>query len=147
VKQLDILKTATRLQELTEIAPTMVELGPEFTTDIHQELDEMTKNIERSDPAPDVKRDMMHMIKIVRGTLEKIQSDNDDGEGSSSDGNKKKKGKKDSVKDTYADPEYWENYYKETGDKEQFDWYFNSLSKGIAAIQWCCAVFLGVNNS
>lgn len=107
------LDIARRLSEMTGIASTLSTAG-ELDGKVTKELDEELIQIEGEiDGLGDsIARDLRSMVSVVRGTLyQKSHSLSDD----------QVEKMKNSY--TYANPRYWDEYYKSLEKEERFDWY------------------------
>merc|ERR1712139_552324 len=59
-----------------------------------------------------IARDLRSMVSVIRGTLyQQTQNLSDEQEAKLNNSF------------TYANPKYWDEYYKKTGEAERFDWY------------------------
>mmetsp|Transcript_129387 Transcript_129387/g.258318 ORF Transcript_129387/g.258318 Transcript_129387/m.258318 type:complete len:388 (-) Transcript_129387:69-1232(-) len=107
------LALALRLQEMTEVAATMMDHGlmdSEKAKDLDEELTSIEEEIAGREGK--VERDLRAMVSVVRGTLYQKT-------GKLSDEQVEKL--KNSF--TYANPRYWDDYYNKTSAEERFDWY------------------------
>jgi len=107
------LSLAMRLAEMTQVATALKagnQLDGDATATLDTELNDIEKEIE---PLEDnIARDLRSMVSVIRGTLYQ-QSHNLSDE----------QVEKMNNSFTYANPRYWDDYYKKTGESERFDWY------------------------
>lgn len=113
------LELALRLQQLTEVTSGLVgvdsELDPKDLDTITNELADIEKEIssmEEAEEGSTVARDLRSMVSVIRGTMVQVTSKLTD-EQVEKLGNSY----------TYANPRYWDEYYKKTTEEERFDWY------------------------
>jgi len=107
------LKLALRLSEMTQIATALKdhnELNGEAAETLDRELTDIESEIEGMTSS--IARDLRSMVSVIRGTLYQ-QSQNLTDE----------QVEKMNNSFTYANPRYWDEYYKKTGEDERFDWY------------------------
>lgn len=115
---LGYLDLALRLQQLTEAAGVLANAGDnldEALKAISEELADVEKeitDIEKGDDGSTVARDLRSMVSVIRGTMVQVTSKLTD-EQVEKLGNSY----------TYANPRYWDEYYKKTNEDERFDWY------------------------
>eukprot|EP00747_Dinoflagellata_sp_TGD_P167081 gnl/TRDRNA2_/TRDRNA2_190913_c0_seq1.p1 gnl/TRDRNA2_/TRDRNA2_190913_c0~~gnl/TRDRNA2_/TRDRNA2_190913_c0_seq1.p1 ORF type:complete len:391 (+),score=91.17 gnl/TRDRNA2_/TRDRNA2_190913_c0_seq1:98-1270(+) len=107
------LELAMRLSEMTTVASALQSgnvLDAEAFDVLTKELDNIESEIKTMDG--NIARDLRSMVSVIRGTLyqhsnnltdEQVQNLNNSW--------------------TYANPNYWEDYYKKTKAEERFDWY------------------------
>lgn len=107
------LELALRLQEMTEIGSSLnnVEaLDGEVAQAMNKELEEIEGELEGA--GGKIARDLLAMVSVVRGTLyQKAENLTDE---QVQELNKSW---------TYANPNYWDDYYNRTSEEERFDWY------------------------
>jgi len=108
------LELAMRLQEMTDIATALVD-GGILDSAAAKEIDVELKDIEQELNEADgtIARDLLSMVSVVRGTLYQKGNNLTDEE---------VEGLEDSAY-TYANPRYWDEYYKKTTGDEKYDWY------------------------
>merc|ERR1711966_120207 len=71
-----------------------------------------------------MQRDLLAMIKIIRGTLSKeVMTDTKLGV----EAEIALKGKSEDSAYTFSDPKYWDEYYMKNNDTEIYEWYVNGL--------------------
>jgi ubiquinone/menaquinone biosynthesis C-methylase UbiE len=107
------LNLALRLSEMTQIATALKasdQLDGEAASTLDQELSEVEKEIEGLDGS--IARDLRSMVSVIRGTLYQHSHNLTD-----------EQVEKMNNSFTYANPRYWDDYYKKTDQAERFDWY------------------------
>eukprot|EP00929_Paragymnodinium_shiwhaense_P102786 TRINITY_DN6601_c0_g1_i2.p1 TRINITY_DN6601_c0_g1~~TRINITY_DN6601_c0_g1_i2.p1 ORF type:complete len:360 (-),score=119.97 TRINITY_DN6601_c0_g1_i2:47-1126(-) len=109
----DYLSLALRLAEATELASGLQKAG-QLDSDAAKTLNDEIADIEEGINGLDdsVARDLMAMVSVVRGTL--IQK---------TEGLTDEEVEKLGNSYTYANANYWDDYYNKTEAEERFDWY------------------------
>lgn len=107
------LALALRISEMTQIA-TALKAGGQLDGEAAQTLDNELTEIEKEIATMDDKmaRDLRSMCSIIRGTLYQQSANLTD-----------EQVEKMNNSYTYANPRYWDEYYKKTDEAERFDWY------------------------
>lgn len=107
------LELALRLQEMTEIASQLnaaEALDGEAAQELNKELTGIEEELDGAGGS--VARDLMSMVSVVRGQMyQKAENLTDE---QVQELNKSF---------TYANPNYWDDYYNKTSEEERFDWY------------------------
>lgn len=107
----ELLEFTKRVSVLAMEASAMSADGSlhESGQELQAELDEIEAAISAM-PQDSRTRDVLAIVSVVRGTTMKIS-------GAALESNAEKKAF------TYAEPEYWDGYYNQTGGAETYDWY------------------------
>jgi len=107
------LAIALRISEMTQIATALKatdQLDGEAAKTLDAELTDIEKEIE---PMEDkMARDLRSMVTVIRGTLYQQSANLTD-----------EQVEKMNNSYTYANPRYWDDYYKKLDEAERFDWY------------------------
>lgn len=109
------LTLALRLQEMTSVSTALKaanQLDGEAAKTLDDELNDIEKEI--GDMEGSIARDLRSMVTVIRGTLYQ-QSHNLTDE----------QVEKMNNSFTYANPRYWDEYYKKLEEGERFDWYLS----------------------
>jgi len=113
------LQLAMRLNEMTDVCTTLKAAG-QLTGQAADTLDEELKDIEKEIDVMDgtVARDLRSMVSVIRGTIYQQTGNLTD-----------EQVEKMKNAFTYANPRYWDEYYKKTDDVERYDWYVSWNTK------------------
>jgi len=107
------LAIALRIAEMTQIA-TALKAADQLDGEAAKTLDTELTDIENEIEAMDDKmaRDLRSMVMVIRGTLYQQTGNLTD-----------EQVEKMNNSYTYANPRYWDDYYKKLDESERFDWY------------------------
>eukprot|EP00928_Gymnodinium_smaydae_P038548 TRINITY_DN26571_c0_g1_i1.p1 TRINITY_DN26571_c0_g1~~TRINITY_DN26571_c0_g1_i1.p1 ORF type:complete len:419 (+),score=104.06 TRINITY_DN26571_c0_g1_i1:38-1258(+) len=107
------LELAMRLQEMTQLATELQQSGlldEDAASTLDKELSAIELEVEGAEGS--VPRDLRSMVSVIRGTMAQKSKNLSDEEVAKLERSY-----------TYANPEYWDDYYNKTEEGERFDWY------------------------
>mmetsp|Transcript_100406 Transcript_100406/g.216523 ORF Transcript_100406/g.216523 Transcript_100406/m.216523 type:complete len:375 (-) Transcript_100406:27-1151(-) len=107
------LELALRLQDMTQIGAGLEQSGQldsEAATELQKELAQIEEELGDADDS--ISRDLRSMVSVVRGTIYQRSENLTDEEVAEKTG-----------RYTYANPNYWDDYYNKTTVEERYDWY------------------------
>lgn len=119
------LGLAMRLAEMTQIATALKaseQLDGDAASTLDDELTDVEKEIENMEGS--VARDLRSMVSVIRGTLYQNSQNLTD-----------EQVEKMNNSFTYANPRYWDDYYKKLEEGEKFDWYV-SWDTGVKSVDF-----------
>jgi len=107
------LELALRLQDMTQIGSGLEQSGQldgEAAAELQKELVAIEEELGGADDA--ISRDLRSMVSVVRGTIYQRSENLTDQEVAEK-----------TKTYTYANPNYWDDYYNKTEGEERYDWY------------------------